>query len=334
MRPASFDYGLTPERIAQVPAEPRHSARLLVDGGPHRPIRHLHVVDLPSLLEPGDLLVLNDTAVMPARLRLRRPGGGEAELLVLEQLMDRTWEGLLRPSRRIRPGDVLVGEGIDVVADVHLGEGRWLVTFAGSTPVGELLRAYGQIPLPPYITSPPGDPDRYQTVYARRAASVAAPTAGLHLSEPVFAQLAAKGVRVVTIELVVGLGTFRPITAEQVRDHAMHAEYYRIGADAMAAITSATRVVAVGTTVVRALESWAATGRPEGRTELFITRGHRFAHIDALLTNFHVPRSSLLVLVDAFIGERWRELYDVALTQGYRFLSFGDAMFLPASPFR
>lgn len=331
MRLDSFDYDLPPDRIAQQAAEPRHSARLLVDDGPGQAPRDLHVSDLPGLLEPGDLLVVNDTRVIPARLRLRRVSGAAVELLVLEEVQDRRWEALVRPSRRVRPGDVLRTEdgGIEVHLDEALGEGRWTVSFGGSVPVLDLLGRHGQLPLPPYLTGPLTDPGRYQTVFARRPASVAAPTAGLHLSEEVLARVAARGVGLARIELVVGLGTFRPITVEQVEDHRMHTESYRIPPESAAAIEAAPRVVAVGTTVVRALESWGATGRTEGRTDLFIRRGHRFAHVDALLTNFHVPRSSLLVLVDAFVGPRWRDLYAHALTEGYRFLSLGDAMFLP-----
>ena len=305
--------------------EPRDAARLLVAGATGAALRHARVHDLAELCEPGDLLVINDTKVLPARLALERPSGGAIEVLLLEEVAPRTWECLLRPSRRVALGDRLEGPvGLRVVAS--LGEGRWQVCFEGDEAVLELLARHGTIPLPPYITTPLADTSRYQTVYARRPASAAAPTAGLHLTDDVFASLEAAGVAVARLELVVGLGTFRPITTAQVEDHVMHHENYRIPAQTLAALAQAKRVVAVGTTVVRSLEAWAATGEASGRTDLFLSRGHRFAVVDRLLTNFHVPRSSLLVLLDAFIGPSWRALYDVALAENYRFLSLGDAM--------
>jgi len=334
-----FDYDLPAARIAQHPATPRHAARLLVDRGPEESPSHRQVADLPSLLEPGDLLVVNDTRVIPARLALRRASGAAVEVLLLEELGPRRWEALVRPSRRLRTGELLgpadpgaaAGPAPAVRLGESLGEGRWELTFEGDAPVAVLLDAWGQVPLPPYITAPLEDPERYQTVFARRPASVAAPTAGLHLSPPVLDALAAKEVTVATVELVVGLGTFRPITVERVEDHVMHHERYRIPPATLEALAGSSRVVAVGTTVVRTLESWAATGRPEGATDLFIRRPYRFAVVDRLLTNFHVPRSSLLVMIDAFVGQRWRALYEEALTEGYRFLSFGDAMLLSRS---
>ncbi|MFN8037877.1 MAG: tRNA preQ1(34) S-adenosylmethionine ribosyltransferase-isomerase QueA [Acidimicrobiales bacterium] len=337
MRTEDFDYGLPPERIAQHPLAARDRARLLVDRGPSAPPEHRHVLDLPDLLEPGDLLVVNDTRVLPARLRLRKPTGGAAEVLLLERddEGDGWWEALVRPGRRLAPGARLVdGDGRDVaeVGD-ELGDGRRRVRLLvpgdkPSTREAELalVDALGEMPLPPYITEVLDDPDRYQTVYARRPASAAAPTAGLHLTEDLLARVAERGVEVVAVELVVGLGTFRPIATDEVADHRMHGEAYRVADDVWAACRSGRRVVAVGTTVVRALESAAATGRLAGTTELFISRGFRFQVVDRLLTNFHLPRSSLLVLIDAFVGPRWRDLYDVALADDYRFLSFGDAM--------
>ncbi|MCU1455763.1 MAG: queA, partial [Acidimicrobiales bacterium] len=192
----------------------------------------------------------------------------------------------------------------------------------------EMLGRVGEVPLPPYVHEPLADPERYQTVYAAHPGSVAAPTAGLHLTHEVLERCRAGGVEVASIELVVGLGTFRPIATERVEDHRMHAERYRVPAETIAAIGRATRVVAVGTTVVRALESWATTGAAEGSSELFVHGDHEFRVVDRLLTNFHVPRSSLLALVQAFVGPRWRDLYAAALADGYRFLSFGDAMLL------
>jgi len=332
----AFDYPLPDDRIAQQPAMPRHSARLLVDNGSGRAPAHVRVADLPDLLQPGDLLVVNDTRVIPARLALRRTSGAAVEVLLLAPRDGRSWEALVRPSRRLREGETLqapaegAGERapLSLTLDASHGEGRWTVTFGGVTAVADLLDQWGRVPLPPYITAPLDDPDRYQTVYARRPGSVAAPTAGLHLSAEVLDALAQRGVRVATVELVVGLGTFRPITADRVEDHVMHEERYRIPPETLEALSDATTVVAVGTTVVRTLESWAATGETEGATGLFIHRPYRFRVVDRLLTNFHVPRSSLLVMIDAFVGERWRALYDEALAGDYRFLSFGDAMLL------
>jgi S-adenosylmethionine:tRNA ribosyltransferase-isomerase len=338
-----------------VPAEPRDAARLLVDRGPGRSPAHRHVSDLVEECRRGDVVVVNDTRVLPARLALRRATGGRVEALVLEPAGNGAWEVLLRPSRRIRVGERLLLPGGTVVAEVvgERGEGRWLVQWtapgggddrsrsgdgddrvdsAGGDSLSGVLERHGEIPLPPYIHGPLADPERYQTVYARRPASGAAPTAGLHLTHALLERLAGAGVPVVKLELVVGLGTFRPITAARVEDHVMHTESYRVPPETIAALGRADRVLAVGTTVVRALESWAATGQAEGRTDLFIRRGHRFAVVDRLLTNFHVPRSSLLVLIDAFVGPRWRELYEEALRSGYRFLSLGDAMLLERNP--
>lgn len=320
-----------------MPVEPRDSARLLVAAGSSK-AQHRRVADLPDLLQPGDVVVLNDTRVLPARLSLRRASGGSIEALVLEPHADagqRVWEVLLRPSRRIRVGELLTGGTTGQFAATVVGEpgdGRWLLRFAGDETVEQLLATYGEIPLPPYITAPLADSERYQTVYARRAASAAAPTAGLHLTDGVLARLSNRGVGVLRLELVVGLGTFRPITSERVEDHHMHAEHYRIPSETVTSIRGARSVVAVGTTVVRALESFALSGQTEGRTDIFLRRGHRFSIVDRLLTNFHVPRSSLLVLLDAFMGPRWRELYRTALTEQYRFLSLGDAMLVDRDP--
>lgn len=334
---AAYDYDLPEERIAQVPVEPRHAARLLVDDGSDGPIRHRRVIELADLVEPGDLVVVNDTRVIPARLHLRRVTGAAVELLLLEAGEGRTWEALVRPSRRMRPGETLhdstaSGEVGAAVVEVRepLGEGRWSVAFLGDEAVDAVLGRIGEVPLPPYISAPLEDAERYQTVFARRPGSVAAPTAGLHLTPTVLDALARRGVEVASVELVVGLGTFRPITADRVEDHRMHGERYIVPDEVQSAIhrTRAQngKVVAIGTTVVRALESWASTGAADGRTELFIHGDHEFLVVDRLLTNFHVPRSSLLVLLAAFVGPRWRALYAEAIEQQYRFLSFGDAM--------
>jgi len=339
MDAADLDYDLPDVAIAQQPLEPRDSARLLVDRGPDVPASHRRVADLPELLSAGDVLVVNDTRVIPARLALRKPTGGAVEVLLLERQPDGTWEALVKPSRRVAAGTALepatpTPRDVRVVVGGVLGEdGRREVTIEGGAVDDlDLLVGLGEIPLPPYIHATLDDPERYQTVFARRPGSVAAPTAGLHLTDAVLDACRDKGVRVVDVELVVGLGTFRPITATRVEDHPMHGERYRVPPQTAAAIEACGgRVVAVGTTVVRALESWAATGNAEATTELFIHGDYRFEVVDALVTNFHVPRSSLLALVEAFIGPRWRTLYATALAEGYRFLSFGDAMFLQRS---
>jgi S-adenosylmethionine:tRNA ribosyltransferase-isomerase len=334
MQTADFDYELPASAIAQTPVEPRDSARLLVDGGPGTDPSHRRVSDLPGLLGPGDVLVVNTTRVLPARLRTTRATGGAAEVLLLEPHDDGgpgAWEALVRPSAKLRPGTRLaLGDDLAVVVGDDLGEGRRIVELVHDPAVEvlDLLARHGEVPLPPYITETLRDPDRYQTTYADRPASVAAPTAGLHLTAAVLDRIRAQGVPVLEVELVVGLGTFRPIAVDRVEEHRMHAERYRVPEATLQACRAAERVVAVGTTTVRALESAAATGQLEGRTELFLHGDRPFALVDALLTNFHQPRSSLLVLVDAFVGPRWRELYQVALADGYRFLSFGDAMFL------
>ena len=333
METAAFDYELPASAIAQTPVEPRDAARLLIDEGPSRRPRHGHVTDLPSLVGPGDVVVVNTTKVLPARLLLTKPTGGAVEVLLLEPLDpdERTWEALVRPSRKVVPGSVLVA-GADLAVRVgdDLGEGRRCVELdlGPGTDLLEVLDRHGVVPLPPYITEPLADPARYQTTYAEQPGSVAAPTAGLHLTPRVLEGIRAKGAAVHPVELVVGLGTFRPIATEAVEDHRMHAERYRVPERTMAACEAAERVVAVGTTTVRALESAADTGDLAGRTELFIHGDRSFAVVDALLTNFHQPRSSLLVLVHAFVGPRWRDLYAEALAEGYRFLSFGDAMLL------
>ena len=333
MDTTAVDYHLPEGAIAQVPREPRDAARLLVDHGPGQRPGHQHIRDLPALVGPGDVVVLNTTRVLPARLELTKASGGRVEVLLLEPRpgsLTEVWEALVRPSRKVPPGTALVaGPELTVVVGEDLGEGRRLVELclAPGHDVRAALDRHGVVPLPPYITTPLADPERYQTTYAQRPASVAAPTAGLHLTPAVLEAVRATGAQVAEVELVVGLGTFRPIATEVVEDHQMHGERYRVPQATMDACRAAQRVVAIGTTTVRALES-AAQGPLEGRTELFIHGPRPFAIVDAMLTNFHQPRSSLLVLVDAFVGSRWRGLYEEALREGYHFLSFGDAMFL------
>jgi S-adenosylmethionine:tRNA ribosyltransferase-isomerase len=342
---AAFDYELPESAIAQEPLARRDAARLLVDRGPGRPPEHQHVADLVDLLDPGDLLVLNTTRVLPARLHLVKATGGAAEVLLLEPLAaddeqpERRWEALVRPGRRLAAGTVLRpqdgSDDLAVVVGEDLGEGRRVVEVRTAGDELDVLARHGEMPLPPYITAPLGQPERYQTVYARRPASAAAPTAGLHLTPELLERMADKGIGRADVELVVGLGTFRPIAVDDVRQHVMHAERYHVPAATMAACEATReagrRVVAVGTTAVRALESAAASGELEGRTELFIHRPYHWQVVDRLITNFHLPRSSLLVMIDAFVGPRWRELYTVALADGYRFLSFGDAMLISRS---
>jgi len=336
---ADFAYELPEASIAQTPIELRDRARLLVDRGPGAPPEHRIVADLPAFVRPADLVVVNSTRVLPARLHLTKPTGGAVEVLLLERLPTGEWEALVRPSRRVAPGTELAA-GADLrvrFGGSGPGETTRLVrlwTTDGADEL-ELLDRHGVVPLPPYINAPLADPERYQTVFAERPGSVAAPTAGLHLTPAVLDGCRAAGVRIEMVDLVVGMGTFRPISALKVEDHHMHAERYRVGAGTMAACEEARaaggRVIAVGTTTVRALESAALSGQLEGRTELFIRRPWRWREVDVLLTNLHLPRSSLLVLIDAFVGARWRDLYGTALSAGYRFLSFGDAMLLDRS---
>lgn len=339
MRLDDFDYELPADRIAQTPIEPRDAARLLVDRG-SAPPDHRRVSDLPDILRPGDLLVVNETKVIPARLPLRRTTGGAAEVLLLEPLDGerRTWEALIRPARKLKLGEVL--RTTDGTPAIEIGErtesgDTFLVSVIGSVASLDLLAEHGEMPLPPYITERLDDPDRYQTVYAREPGSSAAPTAGLHFTSELFERLAASGVERAEVELVVGLDTFRPVTEDDPTDHRMHTERYRVPDTTMDRCretrAAGGRVVAVGTTSVRALESAAARGELSGRTDIFIHRPYDWRVVDVMLTNFHLPKTTLLMMIDAFVGERWRTLYGAALAEQYRFLSFGDAMLLDRS---
>ncbi len=319
-----FAYDLPVGLIAQHPAEPRDASRMLVDLD--GTVEHRRTGELASFVRPGDLLVVNDTRVLPGRIRFRRDSGGAAEVLLLEERREAVWEALVRPSRKLPPGTrVEVGDDLCLEFADDLGEGRRLVRVETADLLAS-LDVHGEMPLPPYITERLTDPSRYQTVYAERAASAAAPTAGLHLTPEVLDACVAAGGAVAHVELVVGLDTFRPIAVENVADHVMHTERYSVPVATWEAVRRASRVIAVGTTSVRALESAAARGDLAGRTDLFIRRPYPFAVVDVLFTNFHLSRSSLLVLVDAFIGPRWRELYATAIAEQYRLLSFGDAM--------
>ena len=343
METVAFDYELPESAIAQHPLAQRDAARLLVDQGSGVAVLNKNVRDLPELLEPGDLLVLNTTRVLPARLALCKETGAAVEVLLLERLDGGSlsdsgashWEALVRPGRKLPPGTVVrpvEGTGLEVVIEDDLGDGRRAVTIDVDGPLLDVLERFGVMPLPPYITEVLAEQERYQTVFAERPASAAAPTAGLHLTPEVLARCAERGIVRADVELVVGLGTFRPIATDQIEDHVMHGEFYRVPQETLDACdrtkANGGRVVAVGTTAVRALESAAAFGTTEGRTELFIHGDYEFAIVDRLMTNFHLPKSSLIVMIDAFIGPRWRDLYADALRDGYRFLSFGDAMLL------
>lgn len=332
-----FDYDLPAEKIAQTPLADRTSSRLLVDRG-GLASEHRRVSELTDILKPGDLLVVNDTKVLPVRLMTRRPTGGVTEVLLLEPdgpapvalaAASSEWLALVKPSRKVAAGTELEMPGesdIAITVGADLGEGRRRVTIE-SSDLEAALERIGQMPLPPYITETLEDPQRYQTVYAERAGSAAAPTAGLHLTDGLLDALAQNDITTARVELVVGLDTFRPVTATSLDDHAMHSERYRVPSETTEAIKAAERVVAVGTTTVRALESSARFGS-DGATDLFIRAPFDFQVVDVLMTNFHLPRSTLLVMIDAFIGPRWRSLYDEALASDYRFLSFGDAMLL------
>jgi S-adenosylmethionine:tRNA ribosyltransferase-isomerase len=331
--PGVPSYDLPATAIAQVPAEPRDAARLLVDRGPDRVPEHLRVSDLPSLLRAGDVVVLNDTRVLPARLRLVKATGGAVEVLLLEQdpADDRTWTALVRPGRRVPAGTVLTaGDDLTVEVGEALEDGLRIVRLK-TDDVEAALTRHGEVPLPPYLHEGLADPGRYQTVYAQHPGSVAAPTAGLHLTRSLLDACRATGADIVTLDLSVGLGTFRPVTADRLEDHEIHEEPYAVPEATMVACERAERVVAIGTTTVRALESAAATGRLAGRSRLMIHGPHPWRVVDALVTNFHQPRSTLLALIESFVGPRWRDLYDIALADGYRFLSFGDAMWLERS---
>ena len=309
MKASELDYDLPPELVAQHPAARRDESRLLVwrrgGGDPC----HLAFRDLPGELPPGTLTVVNDTRVVPARIRIERPRG---EVLLLERLGGEEWEGLARPTRRLRPGRRY--GPVELLE--HLGDGRWRLRLHGE-PAGET-------PLPPYITEPLADPERYQTVYAREQGSAAAPTAGLHFTPELLARL-----DVERVTLHVGLDTFRPLTTETLEEHRLHGERYAVPESAWKRIRRAETVLAVGTTTTRVLETLARGAPLEGRTDLFITPGFEFRRVDCLLTNFHLPRSTLLALVMAFAGvEETRRLYELAIAERYRFYSFGDAMLI------
>lgn len=343
MRTDDFDYELPSGRIAQHPVEPRDSCKLLVVDRASGQLDHRVFSDLPEYLEPGDVLAVNETRVLPARLTgAKDETGGAAEVLLLRERYADTWECLAKPGRRLKPGAHIVfgdGELTGLILDVIPESGGRLIRF--TTRQGSVLdavRRLGEVPLPPYITRPLDDSELYQTVFAREERSAAAPTAGLHFTPELLARIEECGVRIVRVQLDVGIDTFRPVAEDDPREHHIHTEHVRVGERAAEDINQARargmRVVAVGTTVVRALESAydadSDTIVPyEGQTDLFILPGFRFHVVDSMVTNFHVPRSTLLMLVSAFAGrDLIMRAYHGALEEGYRFLSFGDAMLI------
>ena len=344
LRVDDFDYDLPERAIAQTPAEPRDSSRLLVLDRSTGAVEHARFRDIGRRLTPDDLLVVNDSRVIPARLRGTRPGGGAAEILVLRPLDDGSgsWEALVRPSRRLPSGaSVLLPTGERIEVGERLADGTRAVRFDGDPHA--TMEAAGEMPLPPYIHDRSAPAERYQTVYARPPGSAAAPTAGLHFTPDLLGSLEANGVRRASVTLHVGLDTFRPLEGEFVDEHHIHREWYEIPPATRSAIGSSGRVVAVGTTAVRVLETAARTNAREGWTDLYITPPYRFRAVGALITNFHLPRSSLLLLVTAFVQagmpdgpesspfearELLLDAYREALDAGYRFFSFGDAMLI------
>ena len=339
MKTSDFVYDLPEELIAQTPAEKRDASRLLVLDKETGEMEHRHFYDLPSYLRPGDCLVLNDSRVIPARLFGTRPTGGATELVLLKELTDDRWECLARPGKKLRPGtEITFGDGeLTGVVEEVLEDGNRIVRFRYEGIFLEILDRLGNMPLPPYIKAQLQDPERYQTVYAREPGSAAAPTAGLHFTRELLAEIEAMGVYIRFVTLHVGLGTFRPVKAENIEDHDMHSEYCTIPPETAETVNMVRkdggRVIAVGTTSCRTLESFA---RPDGTlepsagwTNIFIYPGYRFKCIDALVTNFHLPGSTLVMLVSALAGrEHILNAYRCAVEERYRFFSFGDAMFI------
>jgi len=330
-----FHYDLPAEAIAQSAIEPRDAARLLVANT----LDDRHFTDLPDLLDPGDLVVVNNTRVRPARVFATKETGGAVEVLLTKRIDDIRWEALIRPARRIRPGTTMTTGSLLMTVKTEPDRGVVIVEVAvvgGAGDVDEILPELGEIPLPPYFHGTLDDDERYQTMFARATGSAAAPTAALHFTPTVVEALYGRGVRIAEVELDVGLDTFRPMADGRISDHQMHRERYSVPSSTAGAIARAkedgSRVVAVGTTVVRTLETAANAGglleTGSGSTDLFITPGYRTRIVDAVVTNFHAPGTTLIVMIAALLGPRWRDVYDHALGSGYRFLSFGDAMFI------
>jgi len=339
MKVADFDYHLPEELIAQHPVEPRDASRLLVVRRAGGPLDHRLFHDLPDYLRSGDVLVLNETKVLPARIFAHKPTGARIEVVLLKQVGLDSWEVLVKPGRKVLPGSRLIFSPGELTADVTgmTEAGGRTLHFHCQSDFFQTIERIGRMPLPPYIREELADGSRYQTVYARERGSAAAPTAGLHFTPELLAELEQKGVHVAKVLLHVGLGTFRPVKAEEVTDHQMHAEYYQISQETADLVNQAKaaggRVVSVGTTSTRTLETVADESGTlqagEGWTSCFIYPGYRFKVVDAIVTNFHLPKSTLLMLVAAFAGhERTMAAYREAVEEGYRFFSFGDAMLL------
>ncbi len=338
MKTSDFMYDLPEELIAQTPIEPRDHSRLLVVDRPTGEVSHEHFYDILDHLNPGDTLVVNETRVIPARLYGERPSGGACEVLLLKQVGVKTWETLVKPGKKLKPGAEIVFGGGKMTAKVlsTTDAGGRVVEFECEGTFEAALDELGEMPLPPYIHERLENRERYQTVYAKQEGSAAAPTAGLHFTPALIDKLREKGVEIVPVLLHVGLGTFRPVKAENVEDHEMHSEYYEVTEEAARRINATHerggRVIAVGTTSVRTLES-AAEGHVlkagSGWTNIFIKPGYEFKLVDALITNFHLPGSTLVMLVSALMGrEKTLEVYEEAVRERYRFFSFGDAMLI------
>lgn len=337
--PADFDYDLPPELIAQTPAEPRDASRLMVLDRRTGAIEHRVFRDLVEYIRPGDVLVVNDSRVRNARLFGVKPTGGRVELLILRPLESELWEALVSPGKRVPPGTPLIVSG-ELEAEIleRTESGGRVVRFHSEVPLDELLPRLGETPLPPYIHERTADPERYQTVYAERLGSAAAPTAGLHFTPELMDAVRAAGAVFAGVTLHIGLDTFRPVKVDDLDAHVMHSEWFEVPETTAGLVNGGRRVVAVGTTAVRALESAVSNGRvvPGAReTRLFLRprpgepAGARFQVVDALITNFHLPRSTLLMLVSAFAGrECVLSAYREAVKEGYRFFSFGDAMMI------
>lgn len=335
MQLSDIDYVLPVDLIAQTPIEPRDSARLLVDQGASQPL-HRHVRDLCSFLKPNDVLVLNHTRVLPARLRARRSTGGAVEILLLNQMSNDavSWEAMIKPGGKLHEGELLTINQSEMrieVGERTIHGDTFLIKLLASDVLSELLRV-GEVPLPPYITQTLQDSERYQTVFSHDQRSAAAPTAGLHFTLELLDRVRKMGVLILEVELVVGLDTFKPISDEDPLKHLIHSEAYSVPKDVLAKCfetkNNGGRVVAVGTTATRALESAATTGLLSGNTTLFITPGYQWKMVDVMMTNFHMPKTTLLLMIESFVGKRWRTLYQHAIDARYRMLSFGDAMLL------
>ncbi len=339
MKTSDFNYDLPEELIAQHPVEPRDSSRFLVYHRDSQSIEHKHFYDLPNYLQSGDVLVINNTKVIPARLLGEKEDTQvPVEILLLKRLTTNTWEAIVKPGRRLKTGTVCNFGGGKLKAKIKevMADGGRVVEFMYQGIFEEVLDELGQMPLPPYIHEKLEDKSRYQTVYAKYDGSAAAPTAGLHFTDTLLAKIEAMGVQIVPVLLHVGLGTFRPVKAEEISEHSMHSEYCEISQEACDAINTARakggRCICVGTTSVRCLESCAKDGKliPQKKdTSIFISPGYHFEAVDALITNFHLPKSTLLMLISALMGrEEALRVYSVAVGEKYRFFSFGDAMMI------